>query len=291
MPITSLVTRSKSVLCFKRLCWKKVNLDPAGLDYLNARYYDSSRGQFLTEDPVFWGNPKNQTLANPQGLNSYSYSIDNPITGKDPSGLLRQQSAVNITRNLLADLISFSNNLAAYVNGLTHNPSQALENVASAATSPVPSPFVVGRNVVSNAAGDASRTWNMINSGDDNQQERGITNLIEFEGSAIAPAAGVEAAAPEVVPQVLMNRAAGNAFRDSVAATMRQAGYDVQTEVYKPTGLGARYIDIDVSKNGVNLGGIETKVGSSPYTTGQRAKDAWLRWTNGYIVNVIRNRQ
>ena len=57
---------------------------------------------------------------------------------------------------------------------------------------------------------------------------------------------------------------------------MRQAGYDVQTEVYKPTGLGARYIDINVSKNGANLGGIETKLGSSPYTTSQRAKDAWL---------------
>jgi RHS repeat-associated protein len=25
-----------------------------GLDYLNARYYDATRGQFLSEDPVFW---------------------------------------------------------------------------------------------------------------------------------------------------------------------------------------------------------------------------------------------
>ena len=58
--------------------------DSSGLDYLNARYYDSARGQFVTQDPVFWGN---QNLTNPQSLNTYSYSSDNPITRKDPSGL------------------------------------------------------------------------------------------------------------------------------------------------------------------------------------------------------------
>jgi RHS repeat-associated protein len=56
------------------------------LNYLNARFYDSSRGQFTSEDPVFWGNPKDQDLQNPQSLNSYSYANDNPITNKDPSG-------------------------------------------------------------------------------------------------------------------------------------------------------------------------------------------------------------
>jgi hypothetical protein len=35
---------------------------------------------------VFWGNPKSQTLANPQGLNSYSYANDNPISNKDSDG-------------------------------------------------------------------------------------------------------------------------------------------------------------------------------------------------------------
>src|SRR5262249_40033799 len=31
------------------------------LSYLNARYYNGSQGQFLSEDPVFLGNPGNQT--------------------------------------------------------------------------------------------------------------------------------------------------------------------------------------------------------------------------------------
>jgi RHS repeat-associated protein len=60
--------------------------DGNSLAYLNARYYDSSRGQFLTEDPVFWGDPSQQDLNNPQNLNSYSYAIDNPVNKSDPFG-------------------------------------------------------------------------------------------------------------------------------------------------------------------------------------------------------------
>src|SRR6266571_2560544 len=61
--------------------------DDSGLDYLNARYYNSTQGQFISQDPVFWGDPKQQNLRDPQSFNTYSYSLDNPITKKDPSGL------------------------------------------------------------------------------------------------------------------------------------------------------------------------------------------------------------
>jgi RHS repeat-associated protein len=72
--------------------------DDSGLSYLNARYYESARGQFVSQDPTFLalGNPDQikqfsqqdqQTfLSSPQQLNSYSYAEDNPITHKDPSG-------------------------------------------------------------------------------------------------------------------------------------------------------------------------------------------------------------
>src|SRR6266436_5334688 len=60
--------------------------DDSGLSYLNARYYNPSQGQFISEDPVFWGDPTQQNLGDPQSLNTYSYSVDNPITKKDPSG-------------------------------------------------------------------------------------------------------------------------------------------------------------------------------------------------------------
>jgi RHS repeat-associated protein len=53
------------------------------LSYLNARYYSSSRGQFLSEDPTYWGT---QNILDPQSLNAYSYAENNPIVNKDPSG-------------------------------------------------------------------------------------------------------------------------------------------------------------------------------------------------------------
>ena len=46
---------------------------------LNARYYSSAQGQFLSEDPVFIGDPKQQNLKDPQSLNSYSYAGDNHL--------------------------------------------------------------------------------------------------------------------------------------------------------------------------------------------------------------------
>jgi RHS repeat-associated protein len=64
--------------------------DTSGLNYLQARYQDPQRGQFLSQDPVFWeiGLTKDgkAALSNPQAMNSYSYAGNNPITGKDPTG-------------------------------------------------------------------------------------------------------------------------------------------------------------------------------------------------------------
>src|SRR5215831_19950938 len=61
--------------------------DPeTSLSYLQQRYYDSSKGEFLSEDPVFLGDPRQQNLSDPQSLNSYSYANDNPITKSDPTG-------------------------------------------------------------------------------------------------------------------------------------------------------------------------------------------------------------
>lgn len=67
------------------------------LSYLNARYYDSERGQFLSEDSVHLavgddrfeqeaGRSLELHLMNPQALNSYSYANNNPVTYSDPSG-------------------------------------------------------------------------------------------------------------------------------------------------------------------------------------------------------------
>lgn len=68
----------------------------SSLSYLNARYYDGGRGQFLSQDPVFWemGQTPEGVLAlmNPQAQNSYSYGVNNPITNKDPLGRYARNS-------------------------------------------------------------------------------------------------------------------------------------------------------------------------------------------------------
>ena len=58
--------------------------EASNLSYLNARYYDKTRGQFLSQDPVFWSNL--QILSDPQSLHSYSYANNNPLRNSDPSG-------------------------------------------------------------------------------------------------------------------------------------------------------------------------------------------------------------
>jgi hypothetical protein len=40
---------------------------------MQARYQNSSRGQFISEDPIFLGNPAKQNLNNPQTLDYYPY--------------------------------------------------------------------------------------------------------------------------------------------------------------------------------------------------------------------------
>jgi RHS repeat-associated protein len=60
--------------------------DQSSLDYLQNRYYDSARAQFITQDTTFLGDTKEMDLKNPQSLNSYSYANDNLIANKDANG-------------------------------------------------------------------------------------------------------------------------------------------------------------------------------------------------------------
>jgi RHS repeat-associated protein len=61
-------------------------MDDSTLSYLNARSYDGSRGQFISQDPIFRDTPSAQNLQDPQSLDPYSYAEDNPIVREDPTG-------------------------------------------------------------------------------------------------------------------------------------------------------------------------------------------------------------
>jgi RHS repeat-associated protein len=108
------------------------------LDYLISRYYDSARGQFVSEDPVFWGNPKDQDLLNPQSLNSYSYAEDNPITKKDPTGKSTLDSLLSKLSGVLTQLLgvlrssgsSISSGAASSLSSTLSTTGAVLANVA-----------------------------------------------------------------------------------------------------------------------------------------------------------------
>jgi RHS repeat-associated protein len=55
------------------------------LSYMKARYQSGEQGRFISQDPVFWNTPE-RFVADPQQLNSYSYTRNNPINGTDPTG-------------------------------------------------------------------------------------------------------------------------------------------------------------------------------------------------------------
>ncbi len=54
--------------------------DGTELNYYGARYYKSTQGQFIQADSLI------QNVYNPQGLNRYSYVLNNPYRYVDPTG-------------------------------------------------------------------------------------------------------------------------------------------------------------------------------------------------------------
>ncbi|MFN0110981.1 MAG: RHS repeat domain-containing protein, partial [Blastocatellia bacterium] len=57
--------------------------DNSGLDYANARMYNSGRGRFMTPDPI---GLKGANLEKPETFNRYSYGENDPINAIDPTG-------------------------------------------------------------------------------------------------------------------------------------------------------------------------------------------------------------
>ena len=56
------------------------HLDEVELIHMNGRVYDYNLGRFLSVDPVI------QADGNSQGINPYSYIMNNPLAGTDPTG-------------------------------------------------------------------------------------------------------------------------------------------------------------------------------------------------------------
>lgn len=62
-----------------------------GLNYMNARYYSSGVGRFVSQDPVSRDNP-GKFLLDPQQFNYYAYARNNPLRYIDPLGLYNTET-------------------------------------------------------------------------------------------------------------------------------------------------------------------------------------------------------
>lgn len=63
--------------------------EESGLDYAQARYYNSKHGRFTSVDPL----TASATIKDPQSFNRYSYALNSPYKFTDPLGLLSQSAA------------------------------------------------------------------------------------------------------------------------------------------------------------------------------------------------------
>src|SRR6185312_4779301 len=79
-----MITLESTLLSMRSRFTDKERDTESGLDYFGARYYASSMGRFSSPDPsgLYFADP-----TNPQSLNLYSYGLNNPLIGTDPTGL------------------------------------------------------------------------------------------------------------------------------------------------------------------------------------------------------------
>jgi len=101
-----------------------------GLYYFEARWYDPEVGRFVSEDPAQYQKIE-KIIIDPQTLNFYTYSRNNPLTYVDPDG----ESAYLAMRLLWYDFsYAYFTNQGSYISGnlLRHslqiNPSDKIFN-------------------------------------------------------------------------------------------------------------------------------------------------------------------
>ncbi|ALS99737.1 chitobiase/beta-hexosaminidase C-terminal domain-containing protein [Lacimicrobium alkaliphilum] len=117
------------------------HLDEAELIHMNGRVYDYKVGRFLSVDPVI------QSPGNSQSINPYSYIMNNPLAGTDPSGYCSAETGTRLkkcvdvevtdsssgdtsTKSLNSKHSDFKSHVADFVNSKLGNGAQI--NAASA---------------------------------------------------------------------------------------------------------------------------------------------------------------
>jgi RHS repeat-associated protein len=246
-----------------------------GNDYLEARYYSSAAGRFLSPDDGSDQNP-----LNPQSWNLYSYGRNNPLAGVDPDGRqytvcdANHQNCTSIDdKTFEADEDKDRKNGEYFQNGKMfhfdedHNrvndgtyrwdgPDAALtpEQFGWIGNEGMGAVKFFGEQMLYNAAGD------------------GLLGLgrYAFEASPLAV-------------QIGRNALKGALGEKTVSAMLRLRGFRVVGgQVTVRTSKGIRYVDYIVEKGGEFLA-IEVKTGGAVRSLLQLAKDGAMEAEGGLI--------
>ena len=269
-----------------------------GLDWndYGARFYDATIARWYMIDPE--GESNGQI-----SFSNYHYTFDNPVRFNDPDGKEGEACCGGIGTRILGTLqaVAGATEMAAAA-ALILAPEPILTKAGGVAVAVHGADNIVAglSKAFTGKETETLTSQGLQSAGLSKENAQTVDAVIGIAGTGVASAAATTgtatiatATAPQIVktaPTIQANKAAGDAFRDKVAETLTQAGRDVAKEVGKKTPFGWRRIDIEVSQGGKVLGGIETKVGNSPYGVEQRAKDWYLKIVQNYPVTVIRQK-
>ncbi|MGT2911564.1 RHS repeat-associated core domain-containing protein [Streptococcus cameli] len=122
--------------------------DITGLDYLRARYYDSSAGTFLTEDSY------PGTSEEPLSQNQYSYVHNNPVNYTDPSG--------HIWKSIKKAASRAWNGVKKATTKTWNTVKRVANNTARAVVNGAKKAYNIGRNIVNTVVNTAKGVVNWV---------------------------------------------------------------------------------------------------------------------------------
>uniref|UniRef100_UPI0040487091 SpvB/TcaC N-terminal domain-containing protein n=1 Tax=Rheinheimera sp. TaxID=1869214 RepID=UPI0040487091 len=162
------------------------HLDEVELIHMNGRAYDYNLGRFLSVDPII------QSPGNSQSLNPYSYIMNNPLAGTDPTGYCSKELGSNICRKEPSSVqvsATLAGNMMAKAAQAAVNKNGAPQSAPNVQVSPQPSVVDIGgqQNIASFNEADSRTNQGQVASA------TAITLAIPLKAVAI----GTEAAAGE----------------------------------------------------------------------------------------------
>lgn len=244
-----------------RVDWKSGSFDEArkftghefdrstNLTYMNARYYKQNIGRFLSQDPVFLQDTFN--LADPQSLNAYSYSRNNPMRYIDPNGKAFMDY-VNATGGYAVGLLQGAGTATVGFANAAFHPIQTAQNTGAFLASGVNA----GQQLATDIFLNPSQTIGEISTGigisysefasrSYYEQGKAIGNIFgQVEvGAAVSAGASKLAGGLEVkvTPQPKIGSAggpgAGKIFSEEVKALSRESAGNTCVFCSRPTNL------------------------------------------------------